>query len=392
MVNHAFAVAETQIGLALETTPGTPVAPAFYLPVRAPKYKPDLMLITDNTLQGSMVGVYDQVPGLRYDSHGWDSYPYLDSFGALLRCELGSPDNLVAAPANTTLAAAAAAGAMSISATASIAAGSWIVIGSGGTVETHQTNAVSGVGPYTVTLDYPLNYAQASGVTVTGLTAHQFSLLNNAGAGNQPPTATISDFDGDQWRQLAGCQLDKLTLKGAATALADYTCTWFGQAATTPAAPVPSYTTTQAPPAWTTRASIGGTQIGTIVDWEWDFGRGVKPIPALTGSQEYFMFFAGVLTSSGKLTVIEEAGAPQISSYLAGARESLDITVSDVRSGYALKLHSSLMMFKTAELDRGAEWVQAVLEFESLPTATDALAGGVSPVLATLANAQTAAY
>src|SRR5690348_2267873 len=106
----AFATAQTQVGLGIETTKGTPATTPLWLPVKAPKYAPKLTMITDDTLQGSMVETYDMVPGLRYDSHGWDSYPQLDTFPVLIRALLGSSDTLSAAPTSTTLAAIATAG------------------------------------------------------------------------------------------------------------------------------------------------------------------------------------------------------------------------------------------------------------------------------------------
>ena len=71
----AFPTPGTQLGLALEVTRGTPVAPAFWVPVKAPKYKPDLMLIPDQTLQGSMVETYDLIRGIRYDGDGTGRRP-----------------------------------------------------------------------------------------------------------------------------------------------------------------------------------------------------------------------------------------------------------------------------------------------------------------------------
>ncbi len=388
----AFAVPQTTIGLAKETTRGVAEAPTAWVPVKGPKYKPDLTMIPDDTIQGSMVAVYNLVPGQRYDSHGWDAYPYLDTFPLFLQAELGSPDTFSAAGSATTLAAAAAAGSSTISATASVAANSWITLGSGGTVETHYTTAVTGSGPYTVTLQTALIYPQPSGAAVTPLNKHVFSLLNNAAAGDQPPTYTISDFDGDVWRQLSGGQIDELTIKGNNSGLVDYTCTWFANPATTPTAPSPSYSSVPAVPGWTSAILIGGTQLTQVEDWELDLKRGVKPIPALTGNQEYYTYFAGPIEATGKFTFVEQANSPFLADFLAGTKQSLDITTFDIADGAALNLHSSVMMYKTGDLDRSKEWVEVMVDFQLLPSAGDATAGGVSPLRATVANSAGAAY
>src|ERR1022692_565171 len=133
----AYSVSQTTIGLAKEVTKGTPVAPAYWAKVKAPKYKPNLTTIEDVTLQGSMVSVYNQIPGVRYDSHGWDTSPYLDMFPLYVEAELGSTDTITAAPASTVLSSLCVAGAATISTTGVITANTWIVVGSGGTMETH---------------------------------------------------------------------------------------------------------------------------------------------------------------------------------------------------------------------------------------------------------------
>jgi hypothetical protein len=383
----------TEIGIALEVTKGTaPAQPAYMVPIKGPKYKPNQAVIPDETLQGSMVQVYDLIMGMRYDEHGWDAPPYLDSFPVLLRALLGSADTKTTAPASTTLAALAAAGASTVSATATIASGSYITIGAGATLETHLTTAVSGAGPYTLTLATPLVFAQANGAAVTGLTKHQISLLNNANQG-QPPGCTLWDYDGEQWRQMTAGQLDELTIKGNATGLVEYTCKWFGNAAVNNvSAPSTSFSGVQTPAPWTLDALIGGSVVGTIQEWEFQLKRKVNPIPALTGSMAYFQYFANTLEATGKLTFVEQSGSPYLANYLNGTRQALDLTVSDFSAGTALNLHSTLAQYKTGELERTKEWVEVPVEFQLLPSAADALAGGKSPILCTVANAVTTTY
>ena len=392
--NPAFSVGQSELVIALEAVRGTAAASPAAMPYKSPKYKPNLSLAPDQTLQGSMALTYDLVRSLRYDGHGWDSYVYLDTFSTIVAATLGSTDGVTAAPANTTLAASAVAGATTVSTTATIAAGSYIAIGSGSTLETHKTTAVSGAGPFTVTLAVPLIYAQANAAAVTGLTQHKWSLLNNsASTGNQPPSCTITDYDGDQWRQITAAQIIKTAIKGNATGLVDYSVEWAGNAATTPSAPTYTPTTTQAPPGWNVAVSIGGTALNYVESWELNLNRGTTPIPAITGTQAYFNYWADQLEATGKLTVIEQSGAPQITQYLAGTKQALDLTFFDLSTGYACNMHGTTCMFKTAELQRGAKGqVKAALDFELLPNATDATAGGKSHMAVVIANATTTAY
>jgi adenosine/AMP kinase len=461
----AIPVPETEVGIALEVTRGTPVAPAFWLPVMGPKYKPDLQLLPDNTLRGSMVTLYDEVPGLRYDSHGWDSYPYLDTLPVFIRALLGSPDTVTAVEPLTTLVAVALAAAKKVISVAEVKEGLVIVLDAGTATEETRTvtkttkikageyelevtaltyehaigatvtttteliaEAVAGAsivetlnavaeGTYIVigvvagkqetalvtkvtetapfefelALAYPLAFTHADKAIVRGLTSHAFSLLNNSpSTGNQPPSCTLTDYAGEtDWRELAAAQLDSINITGAADALPKATYAWFANKSVTPSAPEPSYSTAEAPPGWTVQASIGGTQVGYLVNWEFDLKRNVKNIPAITGSQNYYQHFAGPLEVTGKLTVLEDPSATWLTAFENGEQVSIDVTLSDVESGFALNLHTSKSKFTSGDLDRSKEYVEVPLAFQTIPSAADALAGGVSPIKATVANAYT---
>lgn len=390
MANTAYSTSQTTLGLGLETTRGTAATTVSWMPVKSPKYKPNLTLITDNTLQGSMVETYGMTPGLRFDSHGWDAFPQLDTFPLLLKAVLGSPDTLTTAPTSTTLSAPATAGATTVTTTAAVTAHSFITIGSGETGETHY---VSSVATNTATLETPIRFAQPSGATVTGLTGHTFSLLNNAGAGNQPPSCTIQDYDGQQWRQITAAQLSKLTLKGNATGLVDYTVEFMGDSATimgTP--PVPSFTTTQPTPGWTTQLLLGGNPINYLVDWEIDFDRKVGNIPAFTGTQNYYLHYAGPIAPTGKFTFVEQSGAPQLTQYLSGVSQPVTLSVQDVSSGFQLRVHFSSAVYTTGEVDRSKAYAEVPLDVTPTPTAADATAGGVSPVTVSVGNSTITAY
>jgi len=388
----SYATSTTTIGVAVETTRGTPVAPTAWVKVMSPAYKPNLTYLTDESLQGSMVAVYDNTPGLRYDAHGWNSNCYMDLLPYYVLAELGSPDTVAAAPTSTTLASSATAQASSISTTATIAANSWIVIDTGGLLESHYTTAVSGAGPYTVTLQYPLIYSHASGATVTGLTGHTWSLLNNVTGTDQPPSITITDFNGEEWRQLSASQLDKLSFTIVPDKQTSVAVTWFANPSITPSSPSTSFSTARMAPGWTTQVSLGGSQITYVESFSLDLARGVKPIPAFQGTEGYYQYFAGPITATGKMTIIEQSGSPLLNDYLNGTEQALDVSFFDRKSGYGCRLHCSNADFTTGAITRSKEWVEVELDVQLLPTTTDATAGGVSPINISIGNAVTTAY
>lgn len=391
---YSYATAQTVIEVGIETTKGTAASTKFAVPVKAPKYKVSQAVLDDDSIEGTMAAVYGQTNGMRYDGHGWDGFPYLDkSFPVFARAELGSTDLLTTAPVTTALSTAAAAAASIVKTKAAVAAGSWIVIGAGATMETHRVKSVATT-TKTLTLTYPLVYAQAATAPVKGLTGHSFSLLNGAGQGDQPPSCTIWDFDGERCRQLLASQLDQLTVKGNATGFVEYTTSWFANPAIKVTEPTPTWSSEAPPPGWTFVASLGGVQLAVVETWQVDLKRGVKPVPALTGSQEFFQYFAGPIQATGKLVFIEQTGSPIITDFVSTATKSLDIQLYDTTSGYALQLHTTKTKFKAAEIDRSQEWVRVSSTFQMLPSATDAVSGGGgrSPIKVTVANAQTTQY
>ncbi len=388
----SYPVPLTQIGFAIETTRGTLMAePSYMEKPTQPAYKPNQTYLPDDTLQGSMVQTYAMVQGLRDDQHGWSSYPRLDSFPVKVCAELGSADTTQAAITATTLSTSATAGATTVSVTGTVTQGDVIVIDTGTLMESHIAGTVTGAGPYVVTLDYPLLFSHASTAPVTGLTAHRFSLLNT-GTG-QPPSLSIWDYDGEQWRTMTAGQLDELNVKGNVTGLIDTSCTLFGNAASLNAsAPSTSFTSIKTAAPWTTQILLGGTKVVTALDWEIDLKRQVEPIPAVTGTQEYFQYFAGAITSTGKLTFVEQSGSPYLADYEAGTVQSLDITFFDPATGDLCNIHSSNALFTTGALDRSKKYVTVPCDVQLLPSSTDATAGGQSPLVVTIGNSVVTAY
>ncbi len=388
----AYPSALTRIGLALETTRGTlESAPSYMVPVKAPKYTPDLTMLDDETIQGSMVKVYDVVPGLQMSKYSWDSFPYLDSFGLFLFALWGGPDVVGTAPTATTLSSAATAGSFTITTATALAAGDWITL-SGGVGNLYEAHEVISVATDTATLRTPLISSYASGTAVNGLTTHTTSVLNT-GTG-QPPSASIWDYDGEEWRTVAAAQLDTLSLKGNATGLVTYDCSWMGNpASTNAAAPSTSYTDAETPAPWSFSFYINNTLISTPTEWSLDLKRNVDAIPALTGTQEYFTYMANPLEISAKITFIEQSSSPYLTDFLGDSRFSWGFQLFDLAHGNALKYHSSSSAYTTGEIDRGQEYVSIPLTIQPLPSTLDANSGGgTSSGYMTLANNVTTAY
>lgn len=315
-----FASARQWLALGRETTPNTKVAATWYLPAKSPQWTPNIQMLDDTGIRGSMVDVYDQVAGIRHDTMDWTMDVYADTVPALFRAALGSAD------------------------------------------------------------------------TVTGTTSpytHSIGLLNT-GTG-QPPSYTVAFFDGNEEWQIGGCQVDELGFKANATGLLEATVKMVGFPATQSGTDTPTFSTVEAAPSWDCVVSIGGTAITKTMDLSVDLKRGTKPIEAITGTQAPYAIWTGPLATSGMLTVVYESDA-EFNYFLTNAKgEALDAKFTDP-AGNTVDLHLSTPAFKTGKKTAGKEWVEVELGFIGLPNATDAVAGGVSPVKATVVNTVSAAY
>lgn len=81
--NRAF------LGVAPETTPGTPVAPTMTVPITKPNFDDVVKRLDDPSIRGSMAALYGRYNGVRNSTFGFGGPLFVDTFGALLENMLG---------------------------------------------------------------------------------------------------------------------------------------------------------------------------------------------------------------------------------------------------------------------------------------------------------------
>lgn len=106
--------------------------------------------------------------------------------------------------AGTTLASNASAAGTSISATATIAAGSYVLIGSGLTAEVVLTGTPTGTGPFTIPVTPALAYAHASGSAVTSPTNVNYGSAAALQAASYTSGTSIFSYDAAGSQLIAG--------------------------------------------------------------------------------------------------------------------------------------------------------------------------------------------
>lgn len=327
----AYAPATQFLGLAFETTPGTPAAaPLYYIPFKpgSLKWSPLQKMLNDDAIRTSMVDVYDQVQGTRYDTIDFTMYAFLDSLPLIMRGLVGSSDTKT---------------------------------------------------------------GSADPVT------HKLSLLNNSVAtGNQPPSMTAWFFDGGICHQVTWAMVDEVSVKITADGLCEIAVKLAGFPATTVTAPSFASTTAVAPPGWSTAlTAFGGTALN-IISLDLMYKRGVKPVPAMTGTTSPLQMWAGPLSSQGGKLTATYQGSTAFAYGLANTKGPLTAVLSP--AGDVTHSHTwqhTLCSFKNPLLDSGKDWVEFSVDIMPLPDTTDetgASGGGVSPLLYTAINAVTTTY
>lgn len=361
----------TWLGIAKETTPGTAVAPVRFLPVRNPKPENVIKMIKDDGFRGRAAKTFATYQGVKNSTFGFEGDAFPDTLGYLLFAIYGQDGTTGTANGTpTTLSTASTIGATTISAAASITANTYIQIDTGLVAEVRQVTAVSGTGPYTLTLDTPLYYAHASGSTVQPLTAgtyiHTFSL-----AANQPPSWTLTTYDGVQQEQFPGCVAEQLELKFTPDAGLTYTTSFVGFPSATATGAVQTYSTTVPFLGWEANLQIGGVSEPTLVDFTATIKRDkVEPIFGSNNSQTPRVIFASTLEHTGKMTFAFENEA-QVNNFLNNTQPSINITLTEPNSGGTLVITVSKASFDKAVKNFSKEYIELEIDYEALFNATD---------------------
>jgi len=223
-------------------------------------------------------------------------------------------------------------------------------------------------------------------LTVTGAAdpySTTFSLLNS-GQG-QPPSYTLTDYNGNNARAFAGCRFSDLAVKYTAAGLVTYTAKAVGRSFAVGATPTPSFPAYPALPSWRATVSLAGSTAALVTDVEVDLKRTVQAVAGLGGSQAPVAVYADAdLECTGSLTVVYDTtqGETVYSNYLNGTKV---ILVVDLTNGTReLKFTMSQTQIDDATLNRGSgKYAELACKFTAQANTTDVgTSGGYSPVKA----------
>lgn len=318
------------LGLAKETTYGTPVAtPTMWIPVDSPKWEPKVTPLVDQALRGYMGTDYGQTQGMRYDELSYKTMIYADSIFPHLIAILGGADTLTGA-----------------------------------------------ADPYT----HATSLNNAASTTLNG----------------QPPSYTgfLYQLDG-KVVQIPGMIISGLKISIKANTLPTVDATWMGLPGAFITAPTNTPSTVPPMPPFTTSITVGGVAATKYSDCSLDIKRAAEAVPVLNGSQSPLSIFAGPLSVSGSLLAIYEGSTDaDLVRLLANTQPTLSVAIYQQGDAtHPLTLQCSKIAYdSSAPAGSNSSYATISSNFKALMNTTDALDGKLSPIKATILNAQSTAY
>lgn len=385
------------LGIAKETVKGTPVAATQFIPIRQGRtWKDELMMLDDDGMRGSMYeGPYDQIPGPLWSTYDCDGPGFADTMpwwvlGCLGEVATSASRNVADAVTNSTTLVTSATAAFTqadvgkpILPSADFAAGTFI-------------QAVISATNITIS-KVALTAGAAKSLTI-GITALQWhsGTLKNTGDG-QPTSFTLTDFygltGGTPARQMAGCQVEEVTLKFAGDGFLEHATKLQGFGTAQVAKPANALGAVTPHPGWEMQAAIGGAASLIVVSGELTLKRKTAPIHTADGTQAPYRIQQGGINVAGKLSLVAEDD----SEYLRYLNHTLPVVnLGWVHGAGAATVATNVEMSKcnvnAGQPKHDGDYMAWDMTFQALPNAVDVGAsGGVSPCRIGFQNALAAA-
>lgn len=209
---------------------------------------------------------------------------------------------------------------------------------------------------------------------------HTIGLANVPQTGSQPPSYTIINDSVDNTYQMTGSQLGDFTLTLGADAAVELATTWVTAPYTTVGSVAAVETASHLAPAWNCTASIGGTSVAVIENFELDIKRNSAAIFTL-GTQGPYRQWAGPIDVGGKLTLVIEYGTNYNAQALTRNQQLLQLQITDPVTSYYSYFQMSAAQLEDPVITVGKAYLTLEANFVACANTTDQVNGGYSPIL-----------
>jgi hypothetical protein len=379
-----------KLGVAKETTPNTWLAPTVSVPFSTAKYVNMIDQNRDESVRANDAVLQGIVQGVAYATWEIESNSYADLIGHWLRAMIG-PDT-VTPGVSTTLAANCAAGATSISLTATVPANSILQISdaSGANLEWVQVGTVTGTGPYTAPVTTPAagtKYAHtAAGGAVLSQSTHLFK--QNRSFATVWPTYSFTTDDGASQLGWPGCVMSELALKIDPKGLVTWGPKFTGFPSITEATFAYAASAVQPVQGWAWTCTNAGAASTRGLTMDITMKRAVDAINSSDGTQGPREVFPGAMEIDGTYKAIYE----NLTDYNLYANAVQTPTVHTLTQpvatgGAVIAVTMSQSGYTTGAVDLGSTYVQSSYGVSGIANTTDS---GITQV--TLKNFQSASY
>jgi hypothetical protein len=374
-----------KLGVAKEAVPYTYLAPTFSVPFTTAKFVNLIAPNRDESIRANDAMLQGIVQGTAYST--WDimSNSYADLVGIWLRSIIG-PDT-VAAGTSTTLAANCAAGATTLTLTATMPSGTIQISDASGANLEWVTVTVAST---TATVTSPTTGTKfahtAIGGAVIGQSTHVFK--QNRSFATVWPTYSLTTDTGQDQLGWAGCVCSELALKIDPKGLVTWGPKFTGFPQSTQS--TFAYAASNAQPmqgwAWTCTNGGGASTRGLTMDVT--LKRATEPIFSSDGLQSPREVFPGALEVDGQYKAVYDS-AVDMNLYLNYTQTPTVHTLTQplATGGAVIAITMSQSGYTTGEVDLGSAYIQATYALSGINNTTDAGVASVS-----LKNYQAASY
>lgn len=370
-----------KLGMGKESGPAIYAPPTVSFPFTKAVFVDNYTEIKDQSYRNNdtvLQGAYQGPGQVTWDI---DLLAYPDLAGHFLRGIIG-PDTITAG-VSTTLSAATTAGATTITTALSIPAQSYIQIDTGVNLEYALVTAVSGVGPFTLTVTtvqgqtVGLVNAHASAVAVVSATVHTFK--QNATAAKATWSLTVDDTTGTVLGYSAATMSD-LQIKIDPKASLSLNAKLTSQFSTPQTAFVPSYTQLQPLLGWQWTMTNAGAASTRGLTYDVNVKRAVDPIHSSNGVQGPREIFQSAIEVDGTYKALFESYT-DLNLYLNYSQLPATATLQQpIRfGGSSLALTMSKSGWLKGSRDLAQAYVQASFNISGIYNASDG--GAMSAVL-----------
>lgn len=364
------------VGIAKETTQGTYVPPAFYLPCTKIDAEDVFIELRDESYRNNdtlLQGIYQ---GAGDSMFSIDMMAYPDALPYLLRAVVG-PD-VVTAGVSTVLNTNSAANAATLSLTASVASNSVIQVSdaAGANLEYVKVGTVTGAGPYSAPItvgggtggNTTLYAHTAAGGSVISQSTHTFK-QNPAAA---QTSWSLTKYDVFESRGFPGCKLSEVSFKIDPKAAVTCTAKYTGWLSAVQSNPTPTFSSVIPGLGWQwTMTNAGGSSTRGMT-YDVMVKRAVEAIHSSDGVQNPREVFLGVLEADGTYKAIYESDA-DLNLYLQYLQQPATATVTQpvLSGGSVITFTTSKSGWFKGKVDLSTVYVSADFSLSGIYNTTD---------------------